>query len=237
MSEERNKCYANFVCSDCATMIKDTFYYNTIKEALTHSITCPVCGKKGVQTSAPDSMKDVVLGLLVKGYHVAVINESTLCIVIKGRFESPNIEKDLPYEFTLDRTESMGDIIINERLKADDFENMNKDDYIVSAIDSLMRWIGTLDDVSKYQNRQIYYVEDETVSKDEVASEEVSNIAKGYAPYSPASPYPIKNGYACKYTWEEINDMYNNLSNEEKEKFNTLEDYVDTLFDMEDYND
>lgn len=237
MSDKRNKCYANFVCSDCATMIEDTFYYSTIKEALTHSITCPVCGKKGVQTSAPESMKDVVLGLLVKGYHVAVINESTLCIVIKGRFESPNIEKDLPYEFTLDRTESMGDIIINERLKANDLKDINEDNYRDEAIHNLLRWVGTLDVVSQNQNRQIYYIKDETASKDEVTSEEVSNIAKGYAPYSPASPYPIKNGYACKYTWEEINDMYDSLPNEEKEKFNTLEDYVDTLFNMEDYND
>ena len=188
------KCFANYVCSKCATMINDTFEYNTVKEALNHTITCPVCKRKGVQTTAPESMKQIILLLLQKGYHVFNIYETTLCIVIMGRFE--NIGK-LPDEFTLDRTEDIGDIILNERLKAQNLDIVNN-------------------------NPNAYVVIDETEKLE-------SNTAEGFA--DAISPYPIKNGIACKYTWNEVNEMYDNLPNEEKEKYTTLESFIDTLFD------
>lgn len=216
------KCYANYVCSECATMINDTFEYNTIKEALKHSITCPICGRKGVQTTAPDSMKHIVLLLLQKGYYVFNIYENTLCIVIKGRFEKIN---NIPNEFTLDRTENIGDIILNERMKANDFEGLDKDEYIKKAIDNLYAWVQTLDTVN--DNPNAYVVIDETAKEDNFGAP--TNAVEGYVGIT--APYPIKNGVACKYTWEEINDMYDNLPNEEKEKYTTIEGFVDTLFD------
>lgn len=211
------KCFANYVCSKCATMINDTFEYNTVKEALNHTIICPVCKRKGVQTTSPESMKQIILLLLQKGYHVFNIYENTLCIVIMGRFE--NIGK-LPDEFTLDRTEDIGDIILNERLKADDFDGLDKDEYIKEALDNLLKWVQNLDIVNN--NPNAYVVIDETEKLE-------SNTAEGFA--DAISPYPIKNGIACKYTWNEVNEMYDNLPNEEKEKYTTLESFIDTLFD------
>ena len=140
------KCYANFVCSDCATMIYDMFEYTDIHEAINHSITCPICGRKNVETTAPDSMKDIILLLLQKGYHVFNIYEKTLCIVIKGRFE--NIGK-LPDEFTLDRTEDIGDIIVNDRMRANDFEGIDKEQYIKDAVDNLLNWVRKLPEVGE----------------------------------------------------------------------------------------
>ena len=136
------KCYADYVCSKCCTMTHVIFEYETTRDALLHTITCPHCGRKGVQTSAPTNMKAIIKILLNKGYHVFNIYEKTLCIVVADRFECD--PSTLPNEFILDKTEDIGDIIVNGRLKADDFEGIDKEQYVKESIINLMNWVREL---------------------------------------------------------------------------------------------
>ena len=131
----------------------------------------------------------------------------------------------------LDRTEDIGDIILNERLKADDFDGLDKDEYIKEALDNLLKWVQNLDIVNN--NPNAYVVIDETEKLESNTAEGFADaiLPLNYKAITYISPYPIKNGIACKYTWNEVNEMYDNLPNEEKEKYTTLESFIDTLFD------
>ena len=142
------KCYGDFVCSECATIAHKSFEIEKPEDASGLSITCPHCGKENVQVVIPSNMIDIIKLMTIKGYKILVINGKTLCIVIKGRYKGIELE-DLPHEFILDCTESDGDIIINGRLRADDFEGIDKEQYIKDAVDNLLNWVRKLPEVGE----------------------------------------------------------------------------------------
>ena len=140
------KCYGDFVCSRCATIAHKSFEIEKPEDASGLGITCPHCGKENVQVVIPSCMKDIIKNMTFKGYKILAINAKTLCIVISGRYENVELH-NIPSEFVLDCTEPEGDIIINGRLQADDFEGLDKDEYIKEAIDNIYNWVRKLPEV------------------------------------------------------------------------------------------
>ena len=144
------KYYGDYVCSKCAPIAHHSFEAANEKEAINHTITCPTCGREGIQTVIPSDMKAIVKQLIFKGYHVFNIYPKTLGIVIADRFQGDCLE-ELPHEFILDCTEEIGDIIVNARMQNDDYEGIEggEEQYRRDSIINLLNWVRKLPEIGK----------------------------------------------------------------------------------------
>ena len=140
-----NKCYGEFLCANCGRVIKQSF---TIPDDITTAdelqkfydhlgVECK-CGMT-VQQYIPVQMRTALLTLASKGYKVSLINTGTLAIILNEKLDVDKLP-ELPYEFTYDTTEAEGDIIMNARMAANDYEGLDKDQYIKEAIENLTDW-------------------------------------------------------------------------------------------------
>ena len=121
------KCYGYFVCSKCCTISHKSFEIEKEEDVKDLSITCPTCGKE-VETTIPSDMMVVIRTLSNKGYHITNIIPNTLGVSFYPKVE--NITPDMiPEEFAYDTTEKDQDIIVNDRMRANDFEGLNEAEY------------------------------------------------------------------------------------------------------------
>ena len=88
-------------------------------------------------------MRTALLTLASKGYRVSLINTGTLAIILNEKLDLKSLP-ELPFEFSYDTTEKDVDIIMNARMAADNFEGLDKDQYIKEAIENLTDWCRAL---------------------------------------------------------------------------------------------
>lgn len=163
-----DKYYGDYVCSKCATIAHHSFEAETEHDAIMHTITCPVCGREGVQMTIPTDMKAIIKQLIFKGYHVFNIFPKTLGVVIQGRFEGDCLE-ELPHEFVLDCTEEIGDIIVNGRMQHNDYEGIEggEEQYRIDSIINLLNWVRKLPEVGKGRYVDMDKMENEKKEEEE----------------------------------------------------------------------
>ena len=144
----KNKCFGEFLCANCGRVIKQSFTVPRIEtsEELEKfydnlGVECE-CGMF-VQQYIPVQMRTALLTLASKGYRVSLINTGTLAIILNEKLDLESLP-ELPFEFSYDTTEKDVDIIMNARMAADDFEGLDKDQYIKEAIENLTDWCRTL---------------------------------------------------------------------------------------------
>lgn len=143
-----NKCFGEFLCANCGRVIKQSFTVPPIEtsEELEKfydnlGVECE-CGMF-VQQYIPVQMRTALLTLASKGYRVSLINTGTLAIILNEKLDLESLP-ELPFEFSYDTTEKDVDIIMNARMAADDFEGLDKDQYIKEAVENLTDWCRAL---------------------------------------------------------------------------------------------
>lgn len=138
------KCFGEFICANCGRVIKKSFEVPQVESAEelnkfydSLGVQCE-CGLF-VQQYIPVEMRSALLSLASKGYKVSLINTGTLAIILNEKLDLSQLP-ELPYEFTYDTTEPEGDIIMNARMAAQDFEGLDEEQYIKEAIENLTDW-------------------------------------------------------------------------------------------------
>ena len=121
------KCYGYFVCSKCCTISHKSFEIEKEEDVKELSITCPTCGKE-VETTIPSDMMVIIRSMANKGYHITNIIPHTLGISFYPKVENLTAEM-IPEEFAYDTTEPDQDIIVNDRMRANDFEGIDEAEY------------------------------------------------------------------------------------------------------------
>ena len=144
----KNKCFGEFLCANCGRVIKQSFTVPPIETSKelekfydSLGVECE-CGMF-VQQYIPVQMRTALLTLASKGYRVSLINTGTLAIILNEKLDLKSLP-ELPFEFSYDTTEKDVDIIMNARMAADDFEGLDKDQYIKEAIENLTDWCRAL---------------------------------------------------------------------------------------------
>ena len=171
----KGKCFGEFVCSSCGRVTKQKFAFSDESQINNLGITCG-CGKY-VETFIPVSMREPILCLAQKGYKMKMFNEPTLGIVLAHKLDISKLP-ELPYEFSYDTTEEDVDIIMNARMANNDYEGIDKEEYIANSILNLLdfcRLLPTLSDGEYIENEE--EIDLDTVEPH--VDEELENLKQG----------------------------------------------------------
>ena len=152
---KQDKCYGEFLCANCGRVIKKSFTIPQVETAEelekfydSLGVQCD-CGLF-VQQYIPVVMRDALLALAAKGYKISLINTRTVGIVFNHKLteDELNALPELPYEFSYDMTEPEGDIMMNARIAAMDFEGLDEEEYYKQAIENFTDWCRQLPAIS-----------------------------------------------------------------------------------------
>lgn len=139
---------ANLTCKKCGAALHKTVYGETPEDIYKLELECPCGAKNGMYRCVPSKFWKVVVSLTLKGYKVLSVFTESICIQFNGTFFRDLDEEvlnnlKLPHEFTLDMEENI-DMLYNERVKLNDFEGLNKEEYIENCYKELESFADSL---------------------------------------------------------------------------------------------
>ena len=156
------KVSGNFACGKCPVIVYDEFDIDETKindkNYLFNSIfvKCPSCGKK-ISDDIPNILLVVAKALVNRGYSIKMCFENTLGIAFSPQLTEEDIKKyniTPPNEFNIDLTENGITIVSNDRMQANDYEGLDKEEYINTSLINLLSFAKSLPTIGngKYIN-------------------------------------------------------------------------------------
>lgn len=140
---------ANLTCKSCGAALHKTVYAETVEGIYNVEIQCPCGAMNGMHRCIPTVLWKTAISFTLKGYKIANVFLDSMCIQFNGTFfrdmgmDVLNTLK-LPDEFSLDIMEDGYDMLYNERVKLNDFEGMNKEEYIEKCYKELEAFADSL---------------------------------------------------------------------------------------------
>ena len=139
---------ANLTCKSCGAALHKTVFGETAEDIYKAYIECPCGAKNGTHRCVPTKLWKAVISFTLKGYKIDRVFQDSMCVQFNGTFfrnmdEEVLSKLKLPEEFTLDMEEEC-DMLYNERVKLNDFEGMNKEEYIENCYKELEEFADNL---------------------------------------------------------------------------------------------